>query len=177
MTNIYFSSSLDRPSSGSDNDLHKRWHVARQNKLTAAIMFLQSALFLCCISWSPQLSKTFFQTRSVWRCLLSNRNRYCWSIYTYFWACLINVQCGIIYSRFFSKIPSVEKNFTKKTAINSPFFNGKSFQPLNTFKAIITGEEKIMRRLNERNEDYHESLNRVKTKCIKSNFNQKLTEN
>ena len=38
-------------------------------------------------------------------------------------------------------------------------------------------KEKIMRRLNERNEDYHESLNRVKTKCIKSNFNQKLFEN
>ena len=34
-----------------------------------------------------------------------------------------------------------------------------------------------MRRLNERNEDYHESLNKLKTKCIKSNFNRKLTEN
>ena len=34
-----------------------------------------------------------------------------------------------------------------------------------------------MRRLNERNEDYHESLNKLKTKCIKSNLNRKLTEN
>ena len=34
-----------------------------------------------------------------------------------------------------------------------------------------------MRRLNERNKDYHESLNKLNTKCIKSNFNRKLTEN
>ena len=69
------------------------------------------------------------------------------------------------------------RNFTKETAINSTFLNGKSFHPLNIFKAIITGEEKKMRRLNERNKDYHESLDKLKTKCIKSNFNRKLTEN
>ena len=34
-----------------------------------------------------------------------------------------------------------------------------------------------MRRLNEINEDYHESLNKLKTKCTESNFNRKLTEN
>ena len=69
------------------------------------------------------------------------------------------------------------RNVTKETAINSTILNGKSFHVLNTFKAIITGEEKIVRLLNERNEDYHESLNKLKTKCIKSNFNRKLTEN
>ena len=68
------------------------------------------------------------------------------------------------------------RNFTKITAINSTFLNGKSFHPLNTFKAIITGEEKRMKRLNERKEDYTESLNKLKTKCITSNFNLKLTE-
>ena len=68
------------------------------------------------------------------------------------------------------------KNFTKITAINSTFLNGKSFHPLSTFKAIITGEEKRMKRLNERSEDYYESLKKLKTKCIASNFNLKLTE-
>ena len=34
------------------------------------------------------------------------------------------------------------RNFTKAKAINSTFLNGKSFHPLNTFKGIITGEEK-----------------------------------
>ena len=68
------------------------------------------------------------------------------------------------------------RNFTKITAINFNFLNGKSLHPLNTFKAIITGEEKRMKRLNERKEDYYESLNKLKTKCITSNFNLKLTE-
>ena len=68
------------------------------------------------------------------------------------------------------------RNFTKITAINSTFLNGKSFHPLNTFKAIITGEEKRMKRLNERKEDYYESLNKLKMKCITSNFNLQLTE-
>ena len=34
-----------------------------------------------------------------------------------------------------------------------------------------------MRQLIERNDDYHESLIKLKTECIKSNFNRKLTEN
>ena len=68
------------------------------------------------------------------------------------------------------------RNFTKATAINSTFLNGKSFHPLNTFKGIITGEEKRMKRTNERKEDYFESLKKLKTKCIKSNFNLKLIE-
>ena len=61
------------------------------------------------------------------------------------------------------------KNFTKITAINSTFLNGKSFHPLSTFKAIITGEEKRMKRLNERSEDYYKSFKKLKTKCIASN--------
>ena len=44
------------------------------------------------------------------------------------------------------------------------------------FRTIITEEEKTMK-LNENNEDLHESLNKLRTKCIKSSFNQKLTEN
>ena len=38
------------------------------------------------------------------------------------------------------------KKITKAKAINSTFLNGKSFHPLNTFEAIITGEEKRMKR-------------------------------
>ena len=68
------------------------------------------------------------------------------------------------------------RNFIKPTAINSTFLNGKSFHPLNIFKGIISGEEKRMKRLNERNEDYQESLNKLKNKCIKSNFNLKVIE-
>ena len=68
------------------------------------------------------------------------------------------------------------RNFIKPTAINSTFLNGKSFHPLNIFKGIISGEEKRMKRLNERNEDYQESLKKLKNKCIKSNFNLKVIE-
>ena len=68
------------------------------------------------------------------------------------------------------------RSFTKIIAINSTFLNGKSFHPLNTFKVIITGEEKRMKRLNEGKEDYYESLKKLKTKCITSDFNLKLTE-
>ena len=69
------------------------------------------------------------------------------------------------------------RNFTKATAVNSTFLNGKSFHPLNIFKGIITGEDKRMKRINERKEDYYESLNKLKTKCLASNFNPKLVEN
>ena len=50
------------------------------------------------------------------------------------------------------------KNFTKANAVNSTFLNGKSFHPLNIFKGIISGEEKRMKRINEKKEDYYESL-------------------
>ena len=68
------------------------------------------------------------------------------------------------------------RNFTKTTAVNSTFLNGKSFRPLNIFKGIITGEEKRLKRINERKEDYYESLKKLKTKCLASNFNPKLVE-
>ena len=58
----------------------------------------------------------------------------------------------------------------------SSFLNGKSFHPLNTFKAIIIGEDKTVKRFNERKEDYYESLNKCKIKCVTSNFNLKITE-
>ena len=53
------------------------------------------------------------------------------------------------------------RNFTKATAINSTFFNGKSFHPLNTFKGINTREEKRMKRIIERKEDCFESLKKT----------------
>ena len=54
--------------------------------------------------------------------------------------------------------------------------NGKSFHPLNNCKGIITGEEKRMKRINEKKENYYESLKKLKTKCRTSNFNLKLVE-
>ena len=69
------------------------------------------------------------------------------------------------------------KNFIKKTAENSTFLNGKSYHPLNVFKGIITGESKRMRRLNETDEDYKDSLKILENKCLKSNFNPKLVTN
>ena len=69
------------------------------------------------------------------------------------------------------------KNFIKKTAQNSKFLDGKSYHPLNVFKGIITGEEKRMRRLNETEEDYKESLKILENKCLKSYFNPKLVAN
>ena len=41
------------------------------------------------------------------------------------------------------------KDFAKPTAVNATFLNGKSAHPLHIFKGTILGEAKILRRLNE----------------------------
>ena len=57
------------------------------------------------------------------------------------------------------------KNFIKETAKNSTFLNGRSYHPLNVFKGIITGEIKRLKRLNEDEKDFKESLLKLEKKC------------
>ena len=84
---------------------------------------------------------------------------------------------------------NVEHIFTKaillkqKTFIHQKFyeshsnkfnlFKWKLILSINTFKGIITGEEKRMKRINEEN---YESLKKLEIKCMASNFKLKLTE-
>ena len=71
----------------------------------------------------------------------------------------------------------VTKNFTKPTAAGRTFLHGNSYHPLHIFKGIIFSEAVRLRRLNERQEDYLNSINELKDKCLSSRFNKKVTQN
>ena len=70
--------------------------------------------------------------------------------------------------RFFTK------NFTKPSVTNRLFLNGQSYHPLHVFKSIVYSEAIRMRRLNKSTDEYLHSLQQLKTKCLKSNFNLAL---
>ena len=67
-------------------------------------------------------------------------------------------------------------DFVKPTAIERRFVNGNSFHPNHVYKAIITGEAKRLRRLNTHDNLYQDSIQRLRDKCIRSNFNKTITE-
>ena len=66
------------------------------------------------------------------------------------------------------------KNFIKPTATNHLFLNGQSYYPPHVFKSIVCSEAVRMRQLNESTDEYLNSLQQLKTKCLKSNFNLSL---
>lgn len=70
----------------------------------------------------------------------------------------------------------ITKNFTKPTAINSTFINGRSFHPTHIFKGIIFGEAKRLRRLNETDEGYKKSLEELREKCVRSEFREIIVD-
>ena len=49
--------------------------------------------------------------------------------------------------------------------------------PISVFKSIVFGEAVRMRRLNESNEHFQDSLERLRSKCLKSNFNNEVVNN
>jgi hypothetical protein len=67
-------------------------------------------------------------------------------------------------------------DFTKPTATNRLFLNGRSFHPTSVFKSIIFSESIRLRRLNEKNTNYLKAIEELKTKCFKSGFNRKLVQ-
>ncbi len=67
-------------------------------------------------------------------------------------------------------------NFVKPTAVNQRFLHGKSFHPKHVFQAIISGEAKRMKRLNERKEGYEKSIEKLEKKCLQSEFEKELVE-
>ena len=81
------------------------------------------------------------------------------------------------YSQKNAKKGFITKNYIKPTAVNRKFLNGKSFHPTYIYKGIIFGEAKRLRRLNEFDQNYLESLTTLKSKCIKSNFKQDVIDN
>ena len=66
------------------------------------------------------------------------------------------------------------KYFIKPTAANRLFLNSQSYHPPHVFKSIVYSEAVRMRRLNESTDEYLNSLQQLKTKCLKSNFNLSL---
>ena len=75
-----------------------------------------------------------------------------------------------------SRFGFVTKNFKKLTAKDRCFLNGKSHHPPHVFRSIVYGECIRMRRLNERDEDFLNSLDLLEKKCILSEFNEKMTK-
>ena len=68
------------------------------------------------------------------------------------------------------------KDFVKPTAVGQTFLNGKSHHPRQVFKAIMVGEGTRMERLNETKKGLIDSIDKLKNKCIKSKFNEKLVK-
>ena len=66
------------------------------------------------------------------------------------------------------------KNYVKPTSVDRLFLNGMSHHPRSVFKSVVFSESTRMRRLNEREEDYREALEKLKEKCLRSGFNKNL---
>ena len=66
----------------------------------------------------------------------------------------------------------ITKDFIKPTAKNATFLHGKSYHPKYMFKGIVISEAHRLRRLNEEDKDYIESIERLKNKCKRSNFDE-----
>ena len=71
----------------------------------------------------------------------------------------------------------ITRDFIKPTAVGRKFINGISHHPKATFKSILYGESIRLRRLNEKSEDYQQSLQRLKDKALRSGFPQNMTHN
>ena len=56
------------------------------------------------------------------------------------------------------------------------FLNGSSFHPMSVLKGIYYGEAVRLRRLNEKDDNFHKSVARLSEKCIKSCFPIDLVE-
>ena len=69
------------------------------------------------------------------------------------------------------------RDFLKPTSTDRLFLNGKSHHPPHVFKSIVFGECVRLRRLNELDHEYINSLNRLKEKCIRSKFNENSVNN
>ena len=67
------------------------------------------------------------------------------------------------------------KDYIKPNAVNRLFINGASLHPPHVFKAIVFSEATRLRRLNEDDNIYKDSLMRLKKKCFESDFNKTLT--
>ena len=68
----------------------------------------------------------------------------------------------------------ITTDFTKPTAINHTFIDGRSHHPPHVFRGIVFGEGKRLRRLNETDEGYRSSIQRLKDKCLRSHFNKQM---
>ena len=68
-------------------------------------------------------------------------------------------------------------DFLKPTSKNTFFFNVKSHHLHSVFKSIVYGETIRIRRLNEKEDYHHKSLNTIEEKCINSNFNKDIVFN
>ena len=83
------------------------------------------------------------------------------------------IPCYWVAYLFFSSILVHRKHFI--LLLSDPL-NGNSHHPLHIFKGIILSESRRLRRINENDEDYLESLTVLETKCRRSNFNKMIIE-
>ena len=68
------------------------------------------------------------------------------------------------------------KDFIGPTALNRSFLHCSSYHPPHIFKSIVFSEAIRIRRLNETQTSYIESLKKLQIKCLLSNFNKNMVE-
>ena len=66
------------------------------------------------------------------------------------------------------------RDYTKPTAMERTFLHGQSHHPPAVFKSIVFGKAVRLRRLNEQDETYHESLLKLRNKCARSSSNMNM---
>ena len=78
--------------------------------------------------------------------------------------------------KFVGRFDYVTENFVKPTALGRVFLDGSSYHPVHIFKGIVNGEAKRMRRLNSTEPGYTASLDKLQSKCSRSNFPMKMVK-
>ena len=68
------------------------------------------------------------------------------------------------------------RDYTKPTAMERTFLHGQSHHPPAVFKSIVLGEAVRLRRLNEPDETYHQSLSKLRNKCARSSFHMNIID-
>ena len=74
-----------------------------------------------------------------------------------------------------ARIGFVTKDSQKPTAPYQCFFEWHFTPSASSFRSIVFGESIRMRRLNERDQDYLESLERLQKKCMVFGFEERMT--
>ena len=66
------------------------------------------------------------------------------------------------------------QDFTKPTSVGHTFINGKSHHPPHVFRGTVLSEGQRLCMLNETEEGFRTSIQKLQDKCTRSDFNKKM---